>query len=386
MATKVPGMLESFPFDSSPDLIYDEEGYPRYDRAVGARAMRDTFAKFFSDGVFPNPGTALAISKSDGLSVNIAPGGCIIKGAFGVVYDEPMDIKLDSKPPQGNIAYAIMLRFDDTNDWRCIRFRVAKSEAAFEPTPPEPDRTTPGVYELRLGYVVVPNGSTDLSNATVTNEKGLAACPYAAPFERIDVSEIVGDFRNRAEEELAKFGVDLEAKRGEVDAAIKRLQEFIAKNMDFVQSAIDGTTAGNLQSQIDELRESGNIRNALDPRYLEMAKPSPDQPEKVAFVAGAVKTRELFDGCVTEPKIADGAISMRTVAGIVDVPSGIASSAAVFEVLRDLSILRFDATVSDIIANQRMESAILWEFPEDTDLVQGSFDSGRDLYYSEVAN
>ena len=386
MAMIVPGMLESFPFDSAPDLVYDDDGYPVYDRAVGARVMRDTFKKFFSDGVFPNPGTALKITKGEGLSVNIEPGGCIIKGAFGAVYEEPENIKLDSEPPKGNIAYAIMLRYDDTDDWRCIRFRVAKSEAASNPVPPMPDQTTPKVWEYRLGYVVVPNGATDLSNAVVTNEKGLAVCPYAAPFVEVDVSEIVGDFRNRAEEEMQRFGVFIDGQKAGAQAAVDRFSEFLAKNIEFVKHAIDGTMAGHLQNQIDELKQTGNIANALNPEYLEMARESPDQPEKVSFVAGAVKTRELSDGCVTEPKIADGSISMRTVAGIVDTPSGIASSSSVFEVLRDLSILRFNATVSDIIANQRMESAILWEFPEDTDLVQGSFDSGKDLYYSEVAS
>lgn len=377
-------MLESFPFDSSPDVEYDDWGYPRFDRAVGAKCLRDALRKFFSSGVFPSPGTALQISKADGLAVSIAPGACIVDGAIGTVL-EPMRVTLDAKAPAGKVCYAVMLRADDTEAARAVVVRVAKSEAGPDPQPPEPERK-PGVYEIRLGHVVVPNGASDLSGAVVTNEKGLAVCPYAAPFVEIDVSEIVVDFRNRAEEEMQRFGVFIDGQKADAQAAVDRFSEFLAKNIEFVKHAIDGTMAGHLQNQIDELKQTGNIANALNPEYLEMARESPDQPEKVSFVAGAVKTRELSDRCVTEPKIADGAISMRTVAGIVDAPSGIASSAAVFEVLRDLSILRFNATVSDIIANQRMESAILWEFPEDTDLVQGPFDSGKDLYYSEVAS
>lgn len=235
MAELVPGMLESFPFDSSPDVIYDEEGYPQYDRAVGARVMRDTFAKFFSDGVFPNPGSELILSKGDGLSVKVGTGGCIINGAFGIVYDEPKTLKLDTEPPKGNTAYSIMVRFDDTDDWRCIRFRVAKSEAASNPVPPMPEQGTPNVKEYRLGYVVVPNGATDLGKAQLVNEKGLAVCPYAAPFVEIDVSGIVEDFRRDAG-----------------DAYNALLKEF-EKYYELIQSALDGTTAGHLQNQITAL-------------------------------------------------------------------------------------------------------------------------------------
>ncbi|WP_417351337.1 hypothetical protein, partial [Gordonibacter pamelaeae] len=290
-------MLESFPFDSSPDVEYDDWGYPRFDRAVGAKCLRDTLRKFFSSGVFPSPGNALQLSKADGLAVSIAPGACIVDGAIGTVL-EPMRVVLDGKAPAGKVCYALMLRADDTEAARAVVVRVAKSEAGPDPQPPEPERK-PGVYEIRLGHVVVPSGATDIRKAQLVNEKGLAACPYAAPFMEIDASAVVADFRTRAEEELARFGAYIDGKQDEADAALTRLMEFIRKNMDLVQSALDGTTAGHLQGQIDELSESGNIRNALDPRYLEMAKPSPDQPDKVAFVAGAVKTRELADAAVT---------------------------------------------------------------------------------------
>ena len=374
-------MLESFPFDSSPDVEYDDWGYPRFDRAVGAKCLRDTLRKFFSSGVFPSPGSALQISKADGLAVSVAPGACIVDGAIGTVL-EPMRVVLDDKAPAGKVCYALMLRADDTEAARAVVVRVAKSEAGPDPQPPEPERK-PGVYEIRLGHVVVPNGASDLSDAVVTNEKGLAACPYAAPFMEIDASEVVADFRARAEEELARFGVYIDGKQDEADAALTRLMEFIRKNMDLVQSALDGTTAGHLQGQIDELRESGNIANALDPRYLEMAKPSPDQPDKVAFVAGAVKTRELADAAVTASKLADGCVEMRHVRPIVDAPDGIASSDAVFQALRDLAVVQFNAGMASA-ADQHAESAILWEFPEDVVVKSGMYDSGSDLYYSEV--
>ena len=62
--------VDSFPFDSRADG-YDADGYPVYDRAVGASLLRSTFAKFFSDGVFPSPGDALQIAKDYGRHIGV---------------------------------------------------------------------------------------------------------------------------------------------------------------------------------------------------------------------------------------------------------------------------------------------------------------------------
>ena len=236
--------LESFPFTSHDDG-YDADGYPVFDRAVGSGMLRDTFEKFFTNGIFPNPGTALQIGKaSSGLAVTIQPGIGIIKGAMGGIRgDQPITVTLDTQAPQGNVAYGIMLRFDNTDgfaDSRSLLINVVRGDASSSPTPPTPDTTTPEVYELRLGYVVVPSGATDLSNATVTNEKGLSVCPYAAPFEEIDVSQVVSDVQNAA--------------RSVYETFVSNVNTYL----DLIASALDDTTAGYLQEQINAVSQEIN--------------------------------------------------------------------------------------------------------------------------------
>ena len=252
--------LESFPFTSHDDG-YDADGYPVYDRAVGSGMLRDTFAKFFTSGIFPNPGTALQIGKaSSGLAVTIQPGIGIIKGAMGGIRgDQPITVTLDTQAPQGNVAYGIMLRFDNTDgfaDSRSLLINVVRGDASSSPTPPAPDTTTPEVYELRLGYVTVPSGATDLSNATVTNEKGLEVCPYAAPFEEIDVSGIVSDFKASADEALAK------------------LLEYYDKNKAAIDAALDDSEATYLQQQISAIQEqleNFDLAGSVDNETVEYA-------------------------------------------------------------------------------------------------------------------
>ena len=240
--------VESFPFDSKADG-YDADGYPVYDRAVGALTLRTVFKQFFSDGVFGTPADALQISKgTDGLKVNVAPGVFIIRGAMARVGDgdEPATLTLSETPPQGNIAYGIMLHYDENDTasiGRSLSLVAVAGEASSSAQPPAPDQSTPGICEYRLGYVTVPSGATDLSGATVTNEKGLAVCPYAAPFDTIDLSEIVADARAQAQETT--------------DAFLHYAQQYY----DLVASAIDDTTAGMLMEMINDINASGLVDN-----------------------------------------------------------------------------------------------------------------------------
>lgn len=283
--------MQSFPFDSKWDG-YDADGYPVYDRAVGASMLRATFEKFFTDGVFPTPGTALNIGKADtGLAVTVQPGIAIINGAMGGIEGEdPLTLTLDTASPQGNVAYSIMLRYDNTDDARSLYFNVVKGDSAATPTPPAPDQTSPEVFELRLGYVTVPSNATDLSEATVTNEKGLEVCPYAAPFEEIDMSTVTADAQASAQ------------------AALTALNKFIETNKEFVESAIDGTTAGNLQNQINSLQQqldAFDLSDSVDNETIEFTQELGDTSKLLRVKNGGLQTVHYADGSVTYAKIAD---------------------------------------------------------------------------------
>ena len=227
--------VESFAFDSKADG-YDDDGYPVYDRAVGASVLRDAFKQFFSDGIFGTPADALMVSKGTGLSVSLAAGTFIINGAIATV-QEPLSLKLADSAPKGRTPYGIMLRYDENSTYRSCYIRVAAGTPSNSPAAPEPETGTAGVKEYRIGWVDVPSGATDLSKATVYDERG-TSCPYAAPFESIDLFAFFADLQSKGDEVLSSF------------------MTFINSNIDFVQSALDGTTAGKLQNEIDQLKST----------------------------------------------------------------------------------------------------------------------------------
>lgn len=226
--------LESFPFDSRYDG-YDDNGYPVYDRAVGAYIMRNVFKRFFRDGVFSEDGYPFRITKaSGGLAVTINPGTAIINGAMGT-FDETTTLTLAEGTTAGVIKYAVFLRYDNNDEYRSIYLRTDASSAGGDI--PEPINEA-NVTEYRIGYITVPSNSTDLSGATVVNEVGTSSCPYALPLFDINPEEVLDDLKADAQAAYDKY-------------------------YNLLISSVDDTTAGYLQGQIDALALLVNDPQAL---------------------------------------------------------------------------------------------------------------------------
>lgn len=293
-------LVDAFPFDSNPQLITDVNGYLRGDRSVDAWTMQRVFRQFFSDGVFGTPSDALQISKgTSGLTVTINPGMFVIQGGMGGVKesDGALTLTLDTGAAAGNLCYGIMLRYDNNPDMRGLGFRVVKGTAGASPQPPEPDQTSESVMEYRLGYVEVPNGATDLSSATVHNEKGTDVCPYAAPFVPLDVSSIVADAQAGAIEAMQSLLAYFETYRDAVDAALSEEE------------------ATYLQQQITALQEQLadfdiDLANEVDDATIEYTgTDNPVDPQKLRVKDGGIGTSKIADGAVTQAKLGDDVAS-----------------------------------------------------------------------------
>ena len=239
--------LESFPFDSRYDG-YDDEGYPVYDRAVGAKTMRGVFAHFFSDGVFSDTTYPFRLTKAaSGLAVTVNPGVIIINGGWGIL-PEATTLTFATGTTAGVIKYAVFARYDNNDEHRTLYLRTDASSAGG--AVPEPVTTEANVVEYRIGYITVPSNASDLSGATVINEVGTSMCPYAVPLFDINPAEVLEDLKQDAQ------------------AAYDTYYALLA-------SSIDDTTAGNLQNQISEnasriatLEENQFTQESIDAQAL----------------------------------------------------------------------------------------------------------------------
>ena len=333
-------LLDAFPFDSNKELITDVNGYRRGDRSVDAWTMRNTFRQFFSTGVFGTPANALQISKADsGLAVTVQPGMCVIEGGMGGVEERngPLTVPLDSGAAAGNVAYGVFLRFDNNADTRGIVVQVRKGTAGADPQPPAPDTTSEGVDELRLGYVTVPHGATALTNATVTNEKGLAVCPYAAPFVPLDLDSIVADARAGATEAMQSLLAYFEQYRDAIDAALSD------EEATYLQQQITA-----IQEQLSNTDLSGSVDNVT----IEYGTKLPTFPSPVLQV-------------------------------MLDQPGSAASSANVQSVAGDLATIAYEFH-RDQLDGMDLDSIVTFEFPDDVASSAGVWDISGKRYYANA--
>ncbi len=263
--------LESFTFDSKFDG-WDDQGYPVYDRAVGSAMFREALAKIFSSGVFPLPADGMRLVRGEGMALRVLPGAAVIDGGIGAVPPDGADLALGEAPLRGARTYAVFARLDDNDDRRSLYVRLAEAMGS---EPPEPESVDGVVRELRLGYLRMPSNATSAEDGELVDERGTAACPFAAPFEEIDVSFVLDEARRKADLELDRFMAILQA------------------NLGLIESALDGSAAGNLQVQINQLALNKLDASKLDVRNLTT---EPDGMLKLAAGAGDGKTIALGEG------------------------------------------------------------------------------------------
>lgn len=220
--------LESYPFDSNTPTVYDELGYPIFDRGITSYILAACWKQFFSDGIFGTPANCLQITKGNGLNINIAKGVGIIEGHMGGVFDdEGLTIELSDEMIRRTTTYSVFLRYDNNIEYRSTYIHITDE---ISPVYPE---EAPSVKEYRIGYITVPSNSIDLTNATITDERGTSMCPYAAPFEEIDVSNVIADVKQQANIQYASF------------------VKFLNDNIEFINQAMSGEALGALQTQIN---------------------------------------------------------------------------------------------------------------------------------------
>lgn len=216
--------MRSFPFDS--EVTYDELGNPSFDRGVDSGILSDFLHLMFNDGVFPNPSTGLqVISSENDMSVVVLPGNCMIQGRMGIEQNE-RELVFEASGTSYDRIDSVVVRLNTNYDYRDIDLYIVKGTEASTPVAPDLTRTG-GVYELRLANVFIAKNTTVVSSERITDTRLTSECGIVTSNPAtVDTSSIFNQY-----------------------------QAALNKYLVYVQECIDGTTAGNLQNQIDELKE-----------------------------------------------------------------------------------------------------------------------------------
>ncbi len=213
-------MSKSFPFESknigTPDL-------PEWDRAITAQDERDFNKLCWTNGVFPNPVNGLLVVSNGGMRVEINPGGAHLEGAR-FWENSPRQLTLSAASASLPRIDRVVLRFDTSENKRNIEIYLKEGVAATNPSPQDIIRQQ-NYYEIVLADIYIPSGAKEITNINIVDQ--------------------------RANPELCGFVLPAIPYEKQSQDLWLQLKE----GVNLVRSALDETTAGNLQSQINNVDE-----------------------------------------------------------------------------------------------------------------------------------
>lgn len=259
--------MRSFPWDSIVEGLDEATGFPIYDRPYNAEDFRKWIARFFSDGVFADdPNAFLCTATNNGMTVNVAPGTALIKGTDA---DEDKIRTLSFEASDKNYARidTVVLRWNANLEVRAIDLYVHKGTPAVKPVRPELTRIEDQVWELGLCDVNIPANTAAISAARITDTRlETSRCGIVTPFAEFDTTSFYDLIKSKSDEMLddAEDYIDgvkdkaldkLHQAQADINDMKSDLQKQTDTAVELAKSALEETTAGILQNQIDDIND-----------------------------------------------------------------------------------------------------------------------------------
>lgn len=203
----------SFPFSSTAGTK---------DRAITSEMERNFYKQIYKNGVIMHSSTALQVVAKTGMAINVKPGACIIEGANGIE-STTRSFTLDAANSSLPRIDRVVARLNLAKDFRSVEIYVKTGLGATTPEAPALTQE-PNYYEIALADIKVAAGTTEITQSAITDQRlNSSVCGIVEPAfpTTIDTQGIFEQF-----------------------------QAALNDYMTLVQSAIDETTAGNLQTEI----------------------------------------------------------------------------------------------------------------------------------------
>ena len=245
------------------DSIIGADGQP--DRAFGAGDFSKYFGTLIKNGIFPNPSSNFQImGDQNNMTVKSEAGLAWIEGHLG--YDDSVYIlNIDKADSTMDRIDRIVLRLDTLE--RCIKWVVKKGEFSVSPIPKPLQRDADG-YEIAIADVRVGKGVSKITQSAITDLRmNTELCGWVTgTVTQIDTSTLF----NQLEQWKTEYIEATNTWTTEQEQAFlnwKQLFETAATDwrageeqkfdewLQSIKGKLSGDVAGNLQNQIEELKE-----------------------------------------------------------------------------------------------------------------------------------
>lgn len=164
------------------------------DRTYNADQISEYFLKLISNGVFATPATAMQVTATTGLIVNVSAGWGFINCKW-VKNDNDYALQLDAADTSFARIDRVVLHLDISHEHRYITIEIKKGTPAATPTPPTLTRSG-DVYELSLAQIAVAANATAITQADITDERAdTSVCGYVTGLiDQIDTTNLFAQF------------------------------------------------------------------------------------------------------------------------------------------------------------------------------------------------
>lgn len=210
--------LIAFPYDS---LLTDGDSGLELDRAIDASMYRRLMSKYFTTGVFPDDTDSAFKVLAFDKNIIVKKGSANINGVYAELEEDVTINITDYISSSNSVTLAVALRNDDTLSARKTTVQIITNNTN-QLVPPTRNST---IYDIYIAKV-------ELEPNTITVYQS-------------DITDLRLNTEYCGVVTATVKGVDTTTFYDQFQGALDRFLET-------VQSAIDGTTAGNLQKQIND--------------------------------------------------------------------------------------------------------------------------------------
>ena len=243
------------------------------DRKYDAIQMSEMFDGIINDGIFASIGTGFVVKADTGNIVNVGIG----KAWFNHTWtknDAILPITCEESEVLLDRIDAIVIEVNALNEVRDNFIKSIKGTPSSEPVNPTLSKSG-NVYQYALCYIYRKAGSTEITQADITNVVGSEETPFITGLmQTISLSELLGQWEDKLDQfvasETADFDADYQILKNNMEAAAAVLTEWTkseqATFLDWFNSMkgqLSTDAAGNLQNQIDKANIESILVNGL---------------------------------------------------------------------------------------------------------------------------
>lgn len=261
-----------------------------HDRRYSAQQLSAIFDGIINDGVFANIGVAFAVSVDTGVTINIGKGKAWFNSAW--VYNDALLPKtLEGSEVVLDRIDAIVIEVDHSEAVRLGDIKVVKGVPSSDPQRPAMANTV-NKHQYPIAYIYRKAGSTEVSQADITNMVGTSSCPYITGILQVqNIDNIVAQWN-------AQWNKWYSEKVSQTDSDASELMAEMKSEFDIwfadVQALLEADVATALAAQVaalqgkfDDLARDGAVYDTIEDSDVEAILGSDGTPIQGKTIVGS---------------------------------------------------------------------------------------------------